>query len=451
MLDTLNRHVIQPLVAIRRRSRHLEYLRQLERTQFDAPDAMRAKQLVRLQATLHHAWATVPYYQRVWSAAGIHPSDVKTLDDFRHFPILTKTDIREHNDELRSTAFDITTLRVKKTSGSTGVPLRVYLDENGAQWKTACTLRADQWSGWQLGQRVAKVWGNPEYRHFGLRGRITNRVVDRAVYLDTIQLNDDRIREFATALRRHRPGLIFGHAHSLYLVACQLKKMGIDDIRPNGIISTAMPLHDWQRTVIEQVFGTKVTNRYGCEEVSLIACECEQHRGLHVAAESVFTEVLSTGAVPGKLLITDLSNMAMPLIRYQIGDVVTPSCHTCPCGRGLPMFDRIEGRDADYVVTPAGNLISGISLTENFAMRIDGIAQLQIVQETQAHLRLRIVKDPTFGDASQRQITKLVHEMFGPTMRHDLEFVDLIPQEPSGKYRFCISKVATDHLKALSV
>ncbi len=451
MLDTLNRHVIQPLVAIRRRSRHLEYLRELERTQFDSPEVVRAKQLVRLQAVLQHAWQTVPYYQRVWSAAGVHPSDVKTLDDLRHFPILTKTDIREHNDDLRSTAFDPSQLRVKKTSGSTGVPLRVYLDENGAQWKTACTLRADQWSGWRLGQRVAKVWGNPEYRHFGLRGRITNRIVDRAVYLDTIQLNDDRIREFATALRRHRPGLIFGHAHSLYLVACQLKKMGIDDIRPNGMISTAMPLHDWQRTVIEQVFGTKVTNRYGCEEVSLIACECEQHRGLHVAAESVYTEVLSTGSLPGKLLITDLSNLAMPLIRYQIGDVVTPSCHSCPCGRGLPMFDRIEGRDADYVVTPAGNLISGISLTENFAMRIDGIAQLQIIQETQAHLRLRIVKDPTFGDANQRQITKLVHEMFGPTMRHDLEFVDLIPQEPSGKYRFCISKVATDHLKALSV
>ena len=82
---------------------------------------------------------------------------------------------------------------------------------------------------------------------------------------------------------------------------------------------------------------------------------------------------------------------------------------------------------------------------------IDGIAQLQIVQETKSFLRLRIVKDPTFGDASRRQISQLVNEMFGPTMRHDLEFVDLIPQEPSGKYRFCISKVATDHLQALSV
>ena len=94
------------------------------------------------------------------------------------------------------------------------------------------------------------------------------------------------------------------------------------DVRPNGIISTAMLLHDWQRAVIEQVFGCKVTNRYGCEEVSLIACECEEHDGLHVNADSVYTEVSanpdrqggggrpprrSTLRVrPAKLLVTDL-------------------------------------------------------------------------------------------------------------------------------------------------
>ncbi|MHA0111201.1 hypothetical protein ACXYUI_29350, partial [Klebsiella pneumoniae] len=71
------------------------------------------------------------------------------------------------------------------------------------QWKAACTLRADEWSGWRLGQRVAKVWGNPEYRHFGLRGRITNHFVDRAIYLDTIGMTEERIREFVAAVRRH--------------------------------------------------------------------------------------------------------------------------------------------------------------------------------------------------------------------------------------------------------
>jgi len=471
MLDTLNRHLVLPLLAAKRRSKVFQYLRELERTQYESPESVRARQLRLLQAQLRHAFATVPYYRRTWAAAGVHPEDVKTLDDLRHFPVLTKADIRAHTAELHSKAYQGSEkVRTKTTSGSTGVPLAIRLDEPGAQWKTACTIRADQWSGYRLGQRVAKVWGNPEYRHFGLRGRLMNAVVDRAVYLDTIGLTEGRIKEFVARLRRHKPGLLFGHAHSLYLLACALKKANIDDIRPNGIVSTAMPLHDYQRTVIEAVFGVPATNRYGCEEVSLIACQCEKSAGLHVAAESVFAEVQAsrpsdgagssetrpiTGAarqepLAGPLLLTDLSNFAMPLIRYKVGDVVTMSGRPCSCGRGLPTIETVEGRDADYVVTPAGALISGISLTENFAVLIPGAAQVQLIQETVTHLRVRMVTDDRFTDASRARVARLVTDTFGPTMRHDLELVDAIPQEPSGKYRFCVSKVAAEYMRGLS-
>jgi len=449
MLDYLNRRFMQPLVAAKRHSKHLQYLEELERSQFDAPEVARDRQLHALQSQLRHAYETVPYYRRAWDAAGLHPSVVTSVDDLKYFPILTKADIRANGPELRSELYANSKVRIKTTSGSTGVPLKIFLDERAAQWKTACTIRADQWSGYTLGQRVAKVWGNPEYRHFGLKGRVMNHFVDRAIYLDTIGLNDARIREFASHLRKHQPGLLFGHAHSLYLLACALKKGKIDDIRPNGIISTAMPLHDWQRVVIEEVFGTKACNRYGCEEVSLIASECPAHNGLHIAAESVFVEVQGGGST-GKLLITDLSNAAMPLIRYQIGDVATLSDQPCACGRGLPMIEKVEGRDADFVVTPAGQLISGISLTENFAMHIAGAAQVQIVQETRTELRVRLVTDAQFNDASRKQIAELVHETFGPTMKHEVEVVENIPQEPSGKYRFCISKVGAEFMKGLS-
>lgn len=445
MLDTLNRHLMHPLMAWREGKSHLAHLRTLERTQFDPPDVIRTRQLAAVKAQLQHAWDTVPYYRAAWTKAGVHPSDVRELSDLDAFPILTKADIRRHNRALVSSAYDVAKCRVKTTSGSTGVPLVIYCDEPAMQWKAACTIRSDEWSGYRLGQRVAKVWGNPEYRHFGLKGRLRNYFFDRAVYLDTLNLNDERIAEFARAIRKHRPGLIFGHAHSLYLVACALKKTGVTNVRSNGIISTAMILHDWQRSVIEEVFGCKVTNRYGCEEVSLIASECEEHRGLHVNADSLHTEV----AADGKLLITDFINRAMPLIRYQVGDVVVPSDRVCQCGRGLPLIERVEGREADYVVTPTGNLISGISLTENFSNLVPGTAQMQIVQESITQLRIRLVADDTFGDGSRRKIAELVRDTFGDSVSHDVELVDAIPQEPSGKYRFCISKVAKERMQEM--
>lgn len=446
MLDYLNRHLMHPLMARREGSHHLEHLRALRETQYDPPEVIRARQLRALQEQLKHAHATIPYYRAAWNAAGVHPDNVRSFADFEAFPILTKADIRRHERSLISSAFAIDTLRVKRTSGSTGVPLTIYIDEPAVQFKSACTIRSDEWSGWRLGQRIAKVWGNPEYRHFGLKGRLRNFFFDRAVYLDTLDLNDARLNEFATAIRRHRPGLIFGHAHSLYLLAGFLKKRGLTDIRPNGIISTAMLLHDWQRAVIEHVFHRKVTNRYGCEEVSLIASECEEHNGLHVNADSVYTEAMPNG----KLLVTDLTNRAMPLIRYQIGDVIVSTDRVCPCGRGLPLIERVEGREADYVLTSAGRLISGISLTENFALHIPGAAQVQIVQESLIELRIRIVPDEHFGDESRRKIAALVEETFGPSVRVEVELVDAITQEPSGKYRFCISKVAREHLEAMS-
>lgn len=458
MFDQFHRHVLQPLWAAKANSAHLRYLRELERTQFDTPEVIADRQRVMLQDLVQHAYATVPYYRQAWDAAGVHPQDVRSLDDLQRFPIVTKQHLREQPEAFHSAAYAHAQVVIKKTSGSTGVPLTIRLDEPGKQWKYACTLRSDQWSGWRLGQAVAKVWGNPEYRHHGWKGRLRNWLLDRAIHLDTVHLTDSRIAEFIQALRRHRPGLIFGHAHSLYLLACKLEASRVTDIRPRGIISTAMPLHRWQRVVIERVFAVPATDRYGCEETSLIACECEQHQGLHINADSLYAEVdpaeavvnHEQGTITGPLLVTDLTNRAMPLIRYRNGDMVTLSSRRCPCGRGLPMMEKVEGRDADYVVTPDGGLVSGISLTENFAVLIDGAAQVQLIQEEVTYLRVRLVPDQRFSAGSRSQIASLVNETFGPSMRHSVELVDRIPQEASGKYRFCVSKVAPEYARALT-
>lgn len=435
--DAINRNILQPLAALKNRSRHLEYLRNLKKTQFHSREQILERQLAQLKSIVGHAWETVPYYSTSWKKAGVQPQDLKSLQDLVHFPIVTKADLRGHEEEFLSSKYQKPQLLMKRTSGSTGVPLTVWLDEPGKQWKYAATLRSDEWSGWRLGQSVAKVWGNPEYRHFGWRGRVRNAFLERAAYLDTCHLTDERIDRFVRVLSRRQPGLLFGHAHSLYLLAQRIEP-GM--VQPNGIISTAMPLHSWQRRKIEAVFRSKVTDRYGCEEVSLIASECEVHRGMHMNSDSIYCET-ENRASTGNLLITDLTNRAMPLIRYRNGDVVTLSDRTCSCGRGLPMLEKVEGRDADYVVSPNGAMISGISLTENFALKIAGTAQMQIVQESVTHLRIRIVPAAEFNEMSRKQIAGLVNETFGQSMRHDVELVDAIEQEPSGKYRFCISKV----------
>jgi len=469
------RHILGPAWARWEKSPYLSHYRHLRRAQFDSPGAIRAGQWRALQAILAHAYETVPYYRDRWKEAGINPAHLRSFEDFQQIPILTKSDIRTHGSDLLSYSFNPTTLIRKKTSGSTGVSLEIFLDEDSRQWKRACVLRCDEWTGWRFGEPVAKVWGNPEYRTRGFRGWLRNALLDREFYLDTLHMDEAALDRFAQLLLKKRPTLIFGHAHSVYLLAQYLHKrvsggvvngqanqglwprtthhsLTTHHYRPKGIITTAMVLHSWQRRKIEEVFGCPVTNRYGCEEVSLIACECEQHQGLHVNADSVFVEILcpnDTGSLTrpacpgesGSIVVTDLTNRAMPIIRYQVGDMAVASDRICSCGRGSPLLERVEGREADYVLTTEGELISGISLTENFALQVPGVVQFQIIQETLDRFRFRIVRGREFGPGSLERLDALVTRHFGSEVEYRCEYLDHIPPEASGKFRFCISRV----------
>jgi phenylacetate-CoA ligase len=115
---------------------------------------------------------------------------------------------------------------------------------------------------------------------------------------------------------------------------------------------------------------------------------------------------------------------------------------TCACGRSYPRLAAVEGRIADYVRTPQGEFISGISLTENFAMKLSGVKQLQIVQEELDYLVFRMVRGADWQDSALETLAQLVRTRFGRSMRYDVEFTDSIQSESSGKFRFCISRLA---------
>lgn len=442
------RHGIAPLWARWEGSPYLQHYRTLLTTQYHPPAIVQQRQWRAVSAMVRHAYETTPFWRERLDRAGLRPERIRDFRDFEQVPVLTKDDLRRHGESLLSREFYRGPLNRKITSGSTGISVTVYVDEAAMQFKRACTLRSDEWSGWRLGEPVVRLWGHPPKDRPGWRGRLRNLLLDRTRFLDTLGMDEEVLESFCRSLRRSPPSLLFGHAHSLYLLAEYLRERGGAGFRPRGIIATAMVLHSWQRRLIEDVFQRRVINRYGCEEVSLIACECEQQQGLHVNADGVYVELLREGrpvepGEPGSVVVTDLSNRAMPLLRYQVGDVAVAGSDRCPCGRGLPLLERLEGREADYVVTPAGRLISGISLTDHFACQVPGAAQMQIVQETPRSFVFRIVRAPDFGPESVQKLAEMVREFFGPEAEFTCEFVARIPQEPSGKYRFCISKVAS--------
>lgn len=441
----LIRSVIAPLWAAKEGTPYLRHLAGLADSKRRPLAEVRAAQLQQLKRLLSHCHEHSPFYRGRFDAAGFRPEQLASLSDLSRIPLLTKDDIRLYKDAMVADNFTVRQLVDKKTSGSTGVSLEFKVDEESMQWKRAVAMSYDRWAGWDIGERVGAIWGNPQHR-VNWRARLRNALLERFTYLDTLKMDEDAMHSFYRELRAKPPALLFGHAHSLFLFARFLQSQRLDGIRPQGVLSTCMVLHDFERRLIEEVFGCKVTNRYGCEEVSLIACECREGN-MHLNCDSLIVELVREGRAvepgePGAIVVTDLTNYGMPFVRYKVGDVAVPSAEgACPCGCSYPILSSLQGRVADYVVTPEGNYISGISLTENFAMELPGIKQLQIVQERIDRLLFRVVKGELFAEETERDMERLARERFGGSMRWEVEYVQSIQSESSGKYRFCISKL----------
>jgi phenylacetate-CoA ligase len=232
------------------------------------------------------------------------------------------------------------------------------------------------------------------------------------------------------------------------LLGRYLQEHCISNVRFDSIIATAEVLLPGQREFLEGTFHARVFNRYGCREVSVIASECDQHRGMHVNAEALFVEVAPDPSVPppaGKILVTDLLNYSMPLIRYEIGDVGRwAENQDCPCGRGLPLLADVQGRITDFLVLPDGRRVSGPALTLVVSDMSD-VRQVQFVQRSPYLVVLRVVPGRNYGPHTARELRRRLSVYLGDSVSLELEEVASVASEASGKYRFVINDAEDRH------
>lgn len=445
MLSWLSKHVFFPLWEFKDGARRKEYLAELTASQWQSAESLRHAQWERLREIVRYAGRSCPYYQRQFESIGFD-GELADWDDFRRLPLLAKQDVRDHTDDLISREFARGDLIEARTGGSTGTSLTIFADARCQEMRNAAAMRSDQWAGWDIGMKVAAVWGNPPVADT-LKKKLRNLLLDRYIYLDTMDISEASVRQFIDLWRREKPQVMFGHSRSLYILAGFVERFGASDLRPRGIISTSMQLLDPERQAIERAFGCPVTNRYGCEEVSLIACECEQHDGLHLNMDHVLVEFLRDDGAPAQpgedanIVVTELINRGMPLIRYRVGDMGVLSERACACGRGLPLMERVTGRRADFLKRRDGSLVAGVSLVERTLTAIPGLEQMQLVQDRIDSIEARIVTDGRFDEAAARALLGELKGVFGDGTEIRLSRVSALDQTASGKYRFSICNV----------
>lgn len=430
-------------------SRHfLPRLAELNRSQWFSREDVLALQRKKLHRLLKHAYASVPYYRRLFDQVGFKPDDILTNPSaYQKVPTISKAVINQNFQELVTTdpAHQKKMWR-NSTGGSTGHPLIFMQDGNFRDYVTADIHRHIGWTGWKFGECHCYIWG-ADYEvatQQQLRTRLMDWALNRFV-TNAFTLNEASMLAFTEEIQRHRPKVLFGYASALERFADFVTEQGLPPMTFLGMLSSAEVLYPHQREKIERTFGCKILNRYGTRELGGVACECPEQMGLHISAEDVYIEILRDELpVPigqeGDIVVTVLNNYAMPFLRYHIGDIGQLSSATCRCGRGLPLMEVVQGRATDMFKTRHGQSVHGEYFTHLF-YGINEVEQFQVIQKDYDHILVSIVPKTPLLPERLAFLERAMKHVMHPEVTIEFQFVDHIPLKSSGKYRFTISEV----------
>ncbi|MEM2506184.1 MAG: phenylacetate--CoA ligase family protein [Nitrososphaeria archaeon] len=403
----------------------------------------------RLREIIRYAYENVPFYHEKYRQAGLRPDDVRTVDDLSKLPIIRRDEVKRNLNRMISTEYDVKELRMLRTSGSTGEPLYFYISGREDELRKAKHLRANIACGQKPWHRWVVIT-SPIY--FNQAGRLQKLL---GIYAPISVSVFDDVSKQISIIERLKPDVLDGYASSLLLLTREVEKRGITTIKPKIMISGADLIDKASREYVEKVFGVPFYDQYGAAEFERLAWQCEEKSQYHIDADSVVMQFIDENeeeVAPGErgeIVCTSLINRAMPFIRYALGDVGKASeQNECPCGRNLPLMDVIEGRRDDVIVLPDGRLISAFAFIAamyqlSFYQKIE---KFRVIQRSIDYFDILI----KLNNAEKVDINCLVKELTGhfrgvfnldDKVNFNVEFVDDISLDSSGKFRIVVSKV----------
>ena len=447
---SLFRRFVFPALDVINRTHVARIHSQLEESQWWPRESLLDMQHNKLESMLAWTRENAAFYTQHWisapaerRASSLHPA----LDGL---PVVSKQDLRSALG-----AFPIASARPGRvfkvhTSGSTGEPMVFYRSHEQESWFWALRLRMWQWGGYQPGEPYLTLNLNPRT---ALRKRAQD-VLFRCWY-HGFNANEHDVDAVIRDLTDHRIPHLVGYASSLYLLAKAMRERAAKNPGVRTILATGDSLLPEYRHTIEEVFGVGVCDYYGAggEGVHL-ASQCEERDLYHLHVENAVVEILKDGrpAKPGEIgeiVVTQLDNRAMPLIRYATQDVAIPTgVESCACGRHLPLIQGIQGRVPDLVFAPDGSCLVVHFFTILFEY-IPEILQFQVVQRVPERIIARIVRTPEYDEArTERRIREAIAKATHGTLSVDFEYVEEIPLSRSRKRRFVVSEIRSAPLAA---
>lgn len=418
------------------------YLLELLQSQWKSYEELKILQNRKLKAILKFSYENIPIYHKKFKEVNLKSEDIKTAEDLIKLPFLTKDEVQNSfPKEIVSPLVDLSKCWTSHTSGTSGKPITTVYDKKAEDFEKACVLRPNL----SCGQGLFDKWvviTSPEH----IQDKTLNKKWFQRLGLfsqEYISLFEDAKKQISI-LEKLNPEVLDGYSSSLYLIAKELKASGNNKIKPKIVYGTSDMLTKEMRTVINSAFDVEIYDQFGSVEMGRTAWECPKHSGYHIDMEAVVMEFIKdneqvTSGERGEIVYTNLYNYAMPFIRYQIGDVGILTDERCACGRGLPLMKIIEGRKTDFIKVPNGKVFPpNIWIVILMSHEIE---QYKVIQEKLDYFNIKIIPKSGFNKESIEDIKNKAKNVLGHEVTIDIEIVNEIPREKSGKMVPIVTKV----------
>lgn len=420
---------------------------QFKRKQYEDPDIIRREQEKKLFDMVDYAIRHVPYYREYASRNNLSISEDTICEDIKKFPILTKEIIRKEGHRLYS---DENIEFIYNTSGgSTGEPVRLRQDKSRESYREYFF----SFASYDIGDKELDLWGSERdilAGSVGIKNKLANRFIYRRRICNSFLMDEDDMRRYVKTINEFKPKIILAYVQSIYELARFIRRENLKITPPmGGIIASAGTLFPEWKKYIEDVFSCPVINQYGSRETPAIAISCDRGSKLHINTFLNYVEIVDDDGnnlpedAEGEIIVTNLSNKSMPMIRYQIGDVGSLSSQSsCDCGRNLPLLNHVNGRTVNIFRRRDGATIDGEYFTHLF-YGIDAVKRFQVIQNDydaiDVHIELN--EGDKIDDAAVKQIIANIKLVMGDSCMVNWSYEEDLRPTKSGKFLYTISHV----------
>lgn len=451
MEPTISRTIVYPVLFGLRRETVFRDLARLRLSQWRSAALVEELQVRRFRRVAAAGIQSFDFYRHMVVEAGMDISDVKLLDDLVHWPIMHKDHLNRAVSVLRRSRRPLELHSVRVSGGSTGEPSLVLADRETSSRALAARALFQEWHGVRIGDRQIRLWGRP-IPSGAWREKLKDRLTNRRRF-DSLALSEDCFAETVERIKRFGAEFIYGYASLVSQFVDRLSDKDIAALRSRlkVAITTSETISSLHLRRLQERLGVPVIDEYGCSEVDIISFCCPAG-GKHTAAENVLVEVVRQGDEPegfGHVIVTDLNNTLMPVVRYGVGDLAPLERPVCDCGRGWACIGPVLGRVQNQFISVDGGRRQVHSqfvvyLIERLFIKGWGIGRFQIVQELPDLLILRLALSGA-GEvdvgALQEYLAREGREILGTAMRWQVAIVPTaaIEATAAGKYQHFVS------------